>query len=183
MFYVFFMCFRTFWVFFIFFLNLLKGWEKLRFGRTPPVGNFFQVSPFFFLKASLIVTLLVLISYCVCEKQYEKCVRPALIFNYLTRLMILLCASLCDNYVSALVFYLFNMIYVKYYSYLSIINKWVFYFKMFDNHGVFQKIYLQENLILSYYPRPADSIGHYVGLSVCRSKIFLLFKFLSFGTW
>ena len=77
----------------------------------------------------------------------------------------ILCASLCDNYVSALVFYLFNMIYVKYYSYLSIINKWVFYFKMSDNHGVFQKIYLQENLILSYYQRPADSIGYYVGLS------------------
>ena len=50
---------------------------------------------------------------------------------------------------------------------------------MSNNHGVFQKIYLQENLILSYYPRPADSIGHYlrpadsighyVGLFVCLS--------------
>ena len=166
---------------FYFFFKPVKRLGKVEVWPDSPRWEFFPSFTFFFLKASLIVTLLVLISYCVCEKQYEKCVRPALIFNYLTRLMILLCASLCDNYVSALVFYLFNMIYVKYYSYLSIINKWVFYFKMFDNHGVFQKIYLQENLILSYYPRPADSIGHYVGLSVCRSKIFLLFKFLSFG--
>ena len=73
------------------------------------------------------------------------------------------------------------MIYVKYYSYLSIINKWVFYFKMFDNHGVFQKIYLQENLILSYYPRPADSIGHYVGLSVCLSVGPKFFHFSNFS--
>ena len=163
MFYVFFMCFRTFWVFFIFF-KPVKRLGKVEVWPDPPLLGIFSKFHLFFLKASLIVTFLVLISYCVCEKQYEKCVRPALIFNYLTWLMIL-CASLCDNYVSALVFYLFNMIYVKYYSYLSIINKWVFYFKMSDNHGVFQKIYLQENLILSYYPRPADSIGHYVGLS------------------